>query len=173
MVDNMLGGNNISIAIPRRKQFSRRMNRSKESLQRLSLLPHQLRLLNNETAPPSLSASVGPSSATVQSKQQHCATANAGSTGHFLSIHAPHAKKKQAILPIHVASPDHAAMALTHVVKVPSEGPQRQAHEGHLFLALGNTLLISVEQLCDHECATQFDETTVTILLDDKVVSQG
>ena len=64
-------------------------------------------------------------------------------------------------------------MKSTHVVSIPIAGLPKEACEGHLFPALGDTSLISIGQLCDHGCVAMFDKTTVTVTLNDTPVLQG
>ena len=121
-----------------------------------------------------LSTSVGPSSAIVQSKNpKHPAVADTGSTGHYLSVNAPHKNKRPATSPVVVALPDHTTMKSTHVVDLPLPGLPPPACEAHLFPALGNTSLISIGQLCDHGCSANFNKESVIIELHGKEILRG
>ena len=98
-----------------------------------------------------------------------------GATGHFLTPDhaAPHATKPTP--PIHVKLPNEKVISSTHQTTIPLTGTDhlpRSARQAHIFPHLG-TSLISVGQLCDHDCTATFKKHSATVEHNNNVIIRG
>jgi hypothetical protein len=99
--------------------------------------------------------------------------ADTGSTGHFLTIHAPSLNRRPANPSISVLLPDGSTITSTHtaLLNIPLLPPH--ACESHIFPTLASGSLISIGKLCDHGCIATFTSDAVSITLNDTQILRG
>jgi hypothetical protein len=99
--------------------------------------------------------------------------ADTGSTGHFLTIHAPCLHRQPASPGISVILPDGSTITSTHtaLLNLPMLPPA--ACTAHVFPTLTSGSLISIGTLCDHGCTATFTADSVTIALNGTTILHG
>jgi hypothetical protein len=92
----------------------------------------------------------------------HTAIANTRCTGHFLQIDLPCENKTATNQGIYVNMLNNTCIRVTHTCTINIPGVPHAACSGHIFPQL-KTPLVSIGQLCDHDCIATFDKTRVVI----------
>ena len=100
------------------------------------------------------------------------AIADTGYTGHFLQMDSPCENKIQTNDGIFVNMPNNTRIRATHTCTVTIPGVPHAACSGHVFPHL-NTPLVSIAQLCDHDCVATLDKTSVVITRHNSTVLTG
>ena len=116
-----------------------------------------------------------PTSSTRSPPPQHIndPIANSGCTGHYLDdltkiVHTREPSENPNILKL----PNSSTMASTHQSQTPLNHLSSQAKHAEIFPKLHSSL-ISIGQLCDHECIVTFDKHKVIVSKNKDIITEG
>ena len=119
---------------------------------------------------------VAPTTNTTNKKNtmNYTAIADTAATGHYITQSCPVVDKRSTNYGVNVTLPDGNSINSTHtaLLQLPSQLPVN-ARTAHIFPDLKSGSLISIGQLCDHDCTAMFDAKQVKIYHKDAIIMSG
>ena len=111
---------------------------------------------------------------TYKNTMNYTAIADTAATGHYITQECPVVDKRSTNYGVNVTLPDGNSINSTHtaLLQLPSQLPIN-ARTAHIFPDLKSGSLISIGQLCDHNCTAIFDATQVKIYYKDAIIMSG
>jgi hypothetical protein len=115
-----------------------------------------------------------PSPPSLSTNYYYPLIADTGCTGHFLQQTVPVYNKTPSARPLLVNLPDGTTMASSHSAQIHLPNVPHTAGMAHIFSSLNTASLISIGQLCDHNCTAVFTKTKVEVNnANNNIVIQG